>query len=411
MGIWMILMLIPGYAEAAGRFQYDVSAVYFIGKKKADLGEVTLILHLTASTAALLVSSVFFLNFEWFYQQLFSNIESDVRVFAAGIFAVFPLRLVFLNYSYLLVAQEDIKGYNLLVVVQALATALLSIFFIMVLDLGISGAVLGSLTGVSIAIVYGAAVAQRRDGLLSNLNKKLLLDMGKYASHFYLNNVIGYLQNNITSVISAVFLSPAQVAFYALGKSMCEVSTRMVPAAINTALYPHISRLEDDDESALLVARLFRMTLLILTASSLFLSALIKPVVDLLYGSPYSPIIVPFLIIIPGVILAQAGSVFSTFFSGQGRSDLLPKASFIPLALQVLLSTTLISRYGVSGAAIGYSASMLCLFIIQAALFVNLSRVSIYRLIPGQDDVRSICAGILYRLERYLDWRDRWRKK
>ena len=410
MGIWTILVLIPGYAEAVGRSQYDQSAVYFIGKKKADLGEVTYILHLTAVASVLLVGSALFLNFEWFYQRLFVNIEPDVRAFAAAMFLLFPLRLIFLNYTYLLIAQEDIKAYNTLVVLQALSTALLSIFLIVVLDAGLSGALAGSLTGAFVAIAYAAFMNHRLPRLSLKLNIKLCLDMGKYASNFYVDNVISYFQHNISSLISAVFLSPALVAFYALGKLMCEVSTRVVPGAINTALFPHVSRLDDDDESALLVARLFRITLLVLTGSSLFLSALIRPVVDLLYGSAYSQAIVPFLIIIPGVIFARAGSVFSTFFSGKGRPDLLPKASIIPLALQVMLSTTLIPNCGVAGAAIGYSASMLCLFFIQAALFLNQSALSIYCLIPGQNDIRTIRIGLLNRLARYREWRDRWRE-
>ena len=34
-GLWVILLLIPGYAEAYGRLKFDIVAVYFLGKKKA----------------------------------------------------------------------------------------------------------------------------------------------------------------------------------------------------------------------------------------------------------------------------------------------------------------------------------------------------------------------------------------
>lgn len=401
MGIWTILLLIPGYAEAAGRTQYDQSAVYFMGKKVADLREITFILHLTALASVIIIGGIFLSQFEWFYHRLFTNIGPDVRILAATIFLVFPLRLVFLNYSYLALAQEDIKGYNLLVMIQALATGVLSIFLIVVLNLGISGAVAGSLAGVSISVIYAAIVFRQNSSISFKLNERLFRSMGKYASKLYLSNVIAYLQNNITSLISAIFLSPSQVAFYVLGKTLCDVSTRMVPAAINTALFPHLSRLEDDDESALLVAYLFRVTLLIVTGSSLILSLAIKPVVELLYGADYFPIIVPFLVMIPGIIFAQAAVVFSTFFSGLGRPDLLPKASILPLLLQVLLSTALIPSYGVLGAAFSHSASLLLFFCIQAILFMNLSKMSLYRLIPGQDDIRSIYCGVLSRLERH----------
>lgn len=409
MGMWTILLLIPGYLEAAGRSQYDISAVYFLGKKKANLGEVAFTLHLTAAASTVLAGGIFFLNFEWFYSQLFSNIKEDLRAYAAAIFFVFPLRLVYQNYSYLLIAQEDIKNYNILVIIQALFTASLSIFLIIALDFGISGAVAGSLIGVLVAIVYAVVLIPNYSGLALIFNGKLFLEMGKYASNFYLNSAIGHFQSNITSLICALLLSPSQVAFYTLGKSMCDVSTRMVPAAINTALFPHVARLDDELEGAYLVARLFRITLLILTGTSILLAITITPLVNLLYGSIYLPMIVPFLIIIPGVVLSQAATIFSQFFSGVGRPDILPKASILPLALQVLLSTTLIPDYGVRGAAISYSASTACLFCFQVTLFLRLSKVSFDSLMPRQDDIRSIRIGLLGRLERYGKWRDRWR--
>ena len=398
MGIWTILLLIPGYAEAFGRFQFDVSAVYFIGKKKADIGEVTFILHLVALIAALLIGCVFLVGFEWFYLRLFSNIESDVRALAFVVLIIYPLRLVYINYSYLLIAKEDIKSYNMTVIIQAILTASLSIFLIVALEMGIYGALVGSLTGLSVAIIYAAFKVQRIARLRFSLNPGLFVEMSKYAVHYYFSGLIGYFQNNVTSLIAAVFIGPAQVAFYAVGKSICEVSTRMVPVAVNTALFPHVSRLDDKDESGLLVARLFRVTLLILVASSLCLSALIKPVVFLLYGSAYYPLIVPFLIMIPGVVLVQSALVFSTYFSGLGRPDLLPKASIIPLGLQALLSVLLIPGLGVWGAALSFSLSALALFLIQAVFYLHLSKAGIGQLVPSVEDARSVWNFVIDKL-------------
>jgi len=32
-GIWIILQMLPSYAEAFGRLKFDIAAVYFLGKK------------------------------------------------------------------------------------------------------------------------------------------------------------------------------------------------------------------------------------------------------------------------------------------------------------------------------------------------------------------------------------------
>ena len=38
-GIWIILQMIPSYSEAFGRLKFDVASVYFLGKKKHNVGE------------------------------------------------------------------------------------------------------------------------------------------------------------------------------------------------------------------------------------------------------------------------------------------------------------------------------------------------------------------------------------
>ena len=63
MGIWALLLLIPGYAEAFGRLQLDVSSVYFIGKGKVKLGEVTFILHLVSVIMVTVIGLIGFLDF------------------------------------------------------------------------------------------------------------------------------------------------------------------------------------------------------------------------------------------------------------------------------------------------------------------------------------------------------------
>ena len=66
MGLWVILLLIPGYAEAFGRLKFDIAAVYFLGKKKAEMGEMVFILNFLAILASIFLSCLFLWNFDWF---------------------------------------------------------------------------------------------------------------------------------------------------------------------------------------------------------------------------------------------------------------------------------------------------------------------------------------------------------
>lgn len=403
MGVWTILLLIPGYAEAFGRFQFDVSAVYFIGKKKADIGKVIFILHMVTMISTFMIFCFYLIGFNWFYQKLFSNIETNFHALALVVFIIYPLRLIYLNYSYLLISQEDIKIYNKTVIIQAVLTSILSIVLIIELDMGINGALIGSIMGLFVAIIYAAIKVQKISVLKVNFDLRLFLEMSKYSIHNYFSGLIGYFQNNVSSLIATGFVGPAQIAFFVLGKSTCEVSTRMVPIAINTALFPHVSRLDDEHESSLLVARLFRVTLLILFLSSLCLSILIHPIVHVLYGAEYYPLIKPFFIMIPGVVLIQSAVVFTTYFSGLGRPDLLTKALIFPLALQIVLSIFLIPMEGALGAAVSFLLSSLSLFLIQITIYLHLSKVGIIQIVPKLNDVSSVCRFLLSKIKLIFD--------
>jgi len=42
-GIWIILQMLPSYADAFGRLKFDIASVYFLGKKKHGLGNTLLL--------------------------------------------------------------------------------------------------------------------------------------------------------------------------------------------------------------------------------------------------------------------------------------------------------------------------------------------------------------------------------
>ena len=101
MGLWVILLLIPGYAEAFGRLKFDIAAVYFLGKKKAEMGEMVFILNFLAILASIFLIFLFLWNFDWFYSQLFQAAQINMRISTYIILSIIPLQFIFLNYSYL----------------------------------------------------------------------------------------------------------------------------------------------------------------------------------------------------------------------------------------------------------------------------------------------------------------------
>ena len=401
LGIWTLLLLIPGYAEAFGRLQLDVSSIYFIGKGKIKLGEATFILHLVSAVTATVIGLIGFLNLDFLHNQIFKNVEMDVQKLIYSVSLLIPLRFIYINYTYLLIAREQIKAYNKLVIIQALTTSLLSIGMIVLADFGILGALMGSIFGLLISIIYGITKVSSIDKIRPNLNTGLFVEMVKYSIHLYIMGLIGFFQNNIATLIAALFVAPAQIAFFALGKSVSEISTKMVPAAVNTILFPRVSSSNDERGSIDLVIRSFRVTLLIISTTAVILFYLIKPIVFILYGDDYYPLIDIYVIIIASVVMVQSSSVLMSYLAGSGNVHLLPKLSIFPLLLQIILSFFLVSDFGIIGLAISYTISSACLFIFQVIFFLKLTDTKIVSLFIRYEDFKTIMNFLVTKFKLY----------
>ena len=77
------------------------------------------------------------------------------------------------------------------------------------------------------------------------------------------------------------------------------------------------------------------------------------------------------MIILPGISLSGITSVFVSYFTGTGRSDLIMKLSIFPLILQVFLGFILIQKYSILGAACSFTLAMSIYGLIQIHYFIK----------------------------------------
>ena len=371
MGIWIILAMIPSYAESFGRVKFDIAAVYFLGRNKYKMGDVVFTLNLLAIITSILIIAPVIWQFEWFYNLLFAKSKIDVSPFMYLILLQIPLHFLYMNYSYLLIHKEDIKTYNQMIIIKSMISSFLAIVLILLFNLGLMAVVGASILSVLFGLLYGF-IKLRSDKPCYKINLPLIKDLFNYGFKLYISGIIGHFQAYITNLIVVLYLLPAKVAYFSMARSLGQMMDK-VPGAMNTILFPRITKMDSQDESAKLSARAFRITLILLSFIGIVSLFLIKPVVYVLYGKAYLPIVSPFLILIPGIILAGSISPIQQFFTGIGRADLSIKLPIVPLIIQVLLSLILIPEYGINGAAIAFLMGLIVLSIISVIVFLRIS--------------------------------------
>ncbi len=390
LGVFVILSLIPSYAESFGRLKFDIAAVYFLGKQKYRMGEVVLTLNMFAlATSGLIVGAIFW-QFDWIYGILFSKTKYDATVLTHFILLQIPLHFLWMNYIYLILHKEDVVTYNRMIIINALVSSLLSITLLLLFDLGLWAVAGSTVLGTLLSLIYGI-IALGAIGPTGKLfNMLLIRDLFQYGSKLYAGGLIGHFQANITNLLTALYLVPAQVAFFSLARGFGQMMDR-VPAALNTILFPQLTKTVDPDEAARIAARAFRLILVLLIAVAVIAMTLIHPAVHLMYGSAFLPLVVPFLILIPGIVLSGATTPFMQYFMSINRPDLGVTLPILPLAIQVALALLIIPMWGPEGAALSFTAGLVAFSLMSLWMFLRTSGCTLRSdLMVRREDLRYL---------------------
>ena len=185
-GIWIILQIIPSYAEMFGRTKVDIAAVYFLGKKAHSIGDVTATLNLIAGVVSVFIILIVALNYDFLSGILLKENSEEYSIFLAAILMIIPLNFFYLNYFYLHIFNEDVRFMNVMVISKALSMSFLIIPGLLFFDFGIKGLVISTIVYMlSLTLGVYRFENETRSGPLVNL--PLIRDLFGYSYKEYLS--------------------------------------------------------------------------------------------------------------------------------------------------------------------------------------------------------------------------------
>ena len=177
MGIWVIINIIPSYAEMIGRSKVDLSAVYYLGKGKYKVGDITNALNLIAFFSSILILMLIIFFFDLIALSLLKNSTDFYSIYIMIVLIVIPLNLFYLNYMYLHIFNEDVKSMNYMILTRALFMTLTCVPGLIFLNFQIPQLVFCFVTSYVLALFVGVLrfKHQQRDGAFINI--KLIKDL------------------------------------------------------------------------------------------------------------------------------------------------------------------------------------------------------------------------------------------
>jgi O-antigen/teichoic acid export membrane protein len=259
----------------------------------------------------------------------------------------------------LLYGRQEVRVYNAVLVLQAIASLAGAIVLVGVLRLGVTGAV-----ATSVCISLATALIVMAEVLRLNARDKRgapasIRGLLSYGLRLYPSSLSGYFNyradNNIIQALApSVGSASSSLGLYSFAVTMAEV-VFLVPESVATMFLPRVAG-STAEEAAAMLGRVARVTLLL----SLAVAVSLIPVAFLgvhLVLPKYVGCLPAFLAILPGVVALSVSKVMTGYIGGRGRPGPASIGATVTLVLNIAANLLLIPVFGIVGASLASVAS------------------------------------------------------
>ena len=292
---------------------------------------------------------------------------------------VFPFAALYFASLAILNGKREMKSYAMF---QVLQNALFLLITLVLLSKG------AGLTSIPVALCFSLAMTSIilifRHKLYIQIHHKihgLAYHTGRllrFGIKVFASNLINQLNVYADYLLLGFFLSAEQVGYYTIAISISRLIW-IIPGCVQKITFPAASEYwsnSDNTRLNLMVNKTLKYSSLLSIVSGIGIAFFASEIISILFGPEHISATTATLILLLGIILNSA-LIYSIggLFSAIGRPGLALKMNTVFFILNMLLNILFIPRYGVFGAAVSKSASLIFLTLIQLFLVVRVVKI------------------------------------
>lgn len=393
-GAYSTVVTLPGLISAFALMGLPSAVNYFAGRGRSVGSLVRASLIFTAVLSVVLVGIVWF-ALPWLEQSFLKAAEHQ-DILLRVMLLTLPLGMLASFGGTLLYGRQQVKVYNLILVSQAVVSFAGAILLVVVLRLGVPGAVaISAFLNVAVAIAVMAEVSRLRRRDLEGEPVPMRRLLG-YGARVYPASITGYFNARAdVYILQAMAISSAvaekSVGLYGFAVTMAEL-VFYVPESVATMFLPRVAATTHEDASAML-GRISRLTMLATIAIAVALIPAAYVGIHLVLPS-YSDCLPAFYAILPGVVSLSLSKVMTSYLAGRGHPGKISVGASISLAVNVACNVALIPSFGIVGASLSSVASytaLAAMMVFQASRLSGQSVVSLC--VPRPAEARILVVG------------------
>lgn len=325
------------------------------------------LLHTAIVTCLVVILSMLLKG--WIISNFLKNIDGHYYDVALWIFPAFFL---FLHTTTMLLGHKNIVGFNAVTITRFL---LIFVFMILLIPrFRIGGALTATVVGFFAADTLGVLLLGRHGAPAAGINIGYAGKALVFGMKSEVGLILSQIDRRLDIFIINLFLTPAQVGFYAVAVAVAEFPW-YISNAIATVLFPEIAGMNKNDAHEF-TAYMCRNTLFIVLIVSGMLMFVGGILISAVFGAEFWHSVPSLRLLIPGVVMLSVNKVLCAGFSGTGRPEYGTMTAVFSAVVTVGLDFLLIPRMGIAGAAIASTIAYTISAITGITLFARMSKLS-----------------------------------
>lgn len=353
---------------------------YQISRLKTSPRTVFLTAALYSSVAGILAIACF-----WVFTLLKPGFHHGIIWMVVS---VTPLTLIVTNLNGLFQGLNRIATLNWIGIAAGFLQLLLLCIGFLGFQINVRIAILFWLIGQVMTFVAGLWVSREYwwPLHLRSVSFPLLKELLTFGGQISLGSLVGILNSRIDSFLVLAFLKTKQYGFYSVAVNAAELLW-YASGAISVAICAHVGS-ASLQRAGQLTAKAVRHTLLInIPLTALMWSA--SWLIPFVYGERFTTAMLPYRVMLPGMLAYSIASIFSTYFTNQlGKPKFPLLISSLSMVIDFGASLFLVPRWGLLGGALANSLSYIISISLLIAIFCKKARISVVELFQiTQEDI------------------------
>jgi len=386
-GVFTLSILLPGLLLAFLNLGIPSSVVYFTQSSKIPetgirdavqkLRRIIIVLGICIGVVLVSLHEVVF---------------PDVPVVClVGALLVFPLGVIQAFGLATLQARSDFVSYNKVLIVQPAVFVLCLLSLLYPNQAGIEIAVAmylvsfipsifllwKALKKITLSSVCENVPAEDHSSEDTHSPRSDLTTILWYGAKNHFSNVLAFLNYRLDIFLINFFIGPAAVGIYAVSVLIGE-RLWILSQSVSLVLLPKLSALKNDSRhKKVLCLSSMRIVLVATVLGAIVVTAIGKPVIQVLFGKSFLSAYWCLLIMLPGIVAMAGARILSNDIAARGRPELNAYTSVVTISVNLTLNILFIPAYGIYGAALATTVAYTANYVFRILVYSHVASASI----------------------------------